>query len=318
MKKNNILVSGSLAYDRIMDFPGFFKDNILADKIHILNICFLIKDLKESFGGTAGNIAYNLSLLEENPKVLYVVGKDFDRYEEWLLKNKINISLVKKDNKSFTAGAYIINDKANNQITAFYPGSQDNNYPEIVRKEKKVKLAIISPDNIKRMMKYAQIYREKEIPFIFDPGQQISDFKSSFDLNKIVRSSKIVIGNDYEIELILKKLKINRKKLSTLTEILVVTKGDKGSEIITKGNHINIKAIKINKVKDPTGAGDAYRAGFMKGLISGLDLKKSGQLASLVATYAISKFGTQEHVFDIKNINSKLKKLFNFSLDSIK
>lgn len=313
MSKNNILVSGSLAYDRIMDFPGRFKDNILPDKIHILNISFSINSLSESFGGTAGNIAYNLALLNESPRLLGVAGNDFGDYEKYLKQKKIDISLIKKYRDYKTAAAYIITDKDDNQITAFYPGPQDIGYPSIATKQKG-DFAIIAPENHARMLCYAEIYKKNKIKYIFDPGQGTASF-SERDMKKGINGAEVLIGNDYEIELILKKLKIKIDKLLKSVKIIVITKGAKGSIVYTENQKINIKAVKAKKTIDPTGAGDAYRAGLIKGLVSGFDLRSSAQLASTVAVYAVEKQGTQKHEFSMKEIKNRYFKNYNEKLE---
>ncbi len=307
MKEKKILVSGSLAYDRIMDFPGRFKDHILPDQIHILNVCFSIDSLSESYGGTAGNIAYNLSLLKEEPVVLGVVGDDFTDYKENLIKNKINITLVKEFKDSKTASAYIITDKDDNQITGFYPGPQNIKYAEIVNKQKKVDIAMIAPENHQRMLCYAEIYKRNNIKYIFDPGQQTAGLTGA-QIKKAINGAEVLIGNDYEIKLILNKLKITLDKLSKSVKILIITKGSEGSEIYLEGKKIKIKPMKAKTIKDPTGAGDAYRAGLIKGIVSGLDLESVGRLASTVAVYAVEKYGTQKHKFSLKQVRERYQK----------
>jgi len=302
--KGEVLVSGSLAYDRIMNFPGKFKDHILPDMIHILNVSFVISELKEGFGGTAGNIAYSLSLLGEKPKVLSVVGNDFGKYQKWLQKTKVDISQVKTFKNELTAGAYIVTDETDNQITAFFPGSLDKKYCEVARKFKNIRLAIISPEAKDRMLGFAKIYQARKVPFIFDPGQQITAF-SAGELKQSIKGSYVLIGNDYEIQLILNKLKIDQKKLEKMTEILVITKGGKGSEIYFDGKVTKVGTAKAKNTSDPTGAGDAFRAGFIKGLLEGWSFEKIGRLAGLVAVYTVEKYGTQTHSFTRKSLGER-------------
>lgn len=311
--KNNILVSGTLAYDRIMDFPGRFRDHILPEKIHILNISFSINGIKESFGGTAGNIAYNLSLLEEDPKILTITGDDFSPYEAWLKKNRIDISQVKKIKGEKTASAYIITDQDDNQINGFYNGPEDRDYIKIAKKQKGAKIAIVAPEYKKRMLGLIKIYKELKIPYIFDPGQQITNF-SQIDLKSAVNGSKIVIGNDYEIYLILDKLKISQKKLEAMTEALIITKGAKGSEVYNQNKKIIIPPARPKNTNDPTGAGDAYRAGLIKGLMENWDWNKIGRLAGLVSVYTVEKYGTQTHRFSLKDLAMRYKKNFGDKL----
>ena len=311
MLNNNkkILVSGSIVYDRIMTFPGFFKDHILPDKIHILNISFTLGKVEESFGGTGANIVYNLSLLKQRAILLGLVGKDFEPYRLWLEKNKIDTSYIRKNKNELTASAYVMTDQADNQITGFYPGPLDVDYCQSVFKIKNIGLAIISPDFKLRMLEYARIYNQLKVPYIFDPGQAIPSFTAA-ELKKIIAKAKVLIGNDYEIELILNMLKINQASLLNLVDTLVITKGVIGSEIFSSGKKIKIKAAKVISTIDPTGAGDAYRAGMIKGLIGAFDWKKTGQLAGTIAAYAVEKQGTQAHRFNLREFNQRYKNNF--------
>jgi adenosine kinase len=294
---SKILVSGSIAYDRIMDFPGRFKDHILPNKIHILNVCFNVGTLKESFGGTAGNIAYNLSLLQEKPIVLGIAGKDFSRYEQWLKAKRVDTNLIKKDDQCLTSSAFIVTDQDDNQLGSFYGTGADIQYcRRMIQRVKKVDLAIVSPENYKNMLAYAILYQQQGIPYIFDPGQVLPDF-SAAAIKKAVQGAKVLIGNDYEIQLILNKLKIKQPQLEKMVEILVITKGAKGSEIYQQGRKIKIPPAKPRNTCDPTGAGDAYRAGLIKGLVEDWPLEKVGRLAGLVAVYTVEKYGTQTHRF---------------------
>jgi len=313
LSNKKIVISGTLAYDKIMNFPGYFKDHILPDKLHILNVCFPIGELRESFGGTAGNIAYNLSLLNEEPVLLSAVGNDFGRYKEWLRKNHVNISMVKKFRNEFCSAAYIITDKADNQITGFYDGPSDCPYCRNVEKINNVDLAIIAPEVEKRMMEYVGLYKKLKIPYIFDPGQQIPNFTRG-EIKSAVQGSKVLIGNDYEIALIVRKLGISRQLLERMAEILVITKGGKGSEIYQQGKKLKIPPAKPKNTSDPTGAGDAYRAGFIKGLMEGWPLEKTGRLAGLVAVYTVEKYGTQTHRFTWASLARRYKDNFREKL----
>lgn len=302
-KTNNIIiVCGSLVYDRIMDFPGKFSDHILAGKTHILNLSFTVNGVKESFGGTGGNIAYNLALMGERPKLIAAAGKDFSRYKRWLKKNKIDISGVKIVKNELTASAYIMTDRADNQITAYYPGT--NVKIPLAPFIKGGIIAVIAPDLVARMAEYAKIFRQNDIPYIFDPGQQIISYNAQ-ELKYSLAGAKVLIGNDYEIELILNKLKIKLKQLEKIVEILIITKGGSGSEIYYQDEKIIIRPAKVRAVVDPTGAGDAYRAGFIKGLAMGWELENCGRLASVAAVYAVENQGTQTHRFTWKEVEKR-------------
>lgn len=307
-KFNNILVCGSIVYDRIMNFPGKFSDHILPDKIHILNVSFTLNRLSESFGGTGGNIAYNLALLGERPKLFGVVGTDFEKYADWLKRNNVDIKNVKIAANELTASAYIMTDRADNQITGFYPGPEVKSPPPPLLKGVNAGgiIAIVSPDLVARMIEYVKIFKQFKVPYIFDPGQQITSL-SAKELNWAIKTAKVLIGNDYEIELILNKLRIKLPKLETMVEILVITKGEKGSEIYWQNKKIVIKPAKPKAILDPTGAGDAYRAGFIKGLAEGWNLEKCGRLASVVAVYTVEQYGTQTHQFTWGKLEKRYK-----------
>lgn len=312
--KQKILVTGSVAYDRIMDFPGFFKDNILPNKIHILNVSFFIKDLKESFGGTAGNIAYNLSLLGIKPTILGNVGaKDFILYESWLKKNKIDLSQIKILPREQTASAYIITDQSDNQITGFYPGAMNKPVTSSRLNLIGVKLAIVSPQNPVDMVKLPEIFKKKKIDYIFDPGQQVASL-SGPQLKKSITGSKVLVGNDYEINLISKKTGLKVKDLIKKTEILVITLGSKGSTIYQGDNVYKIKPAKPKNTSDPTGAGDAYRAGLIYGLINDWPLEKIGKLAGLVSVYTVELYGTQTHKFTKQSLARRYRQNFKEQL----
>lgn len=292
-----IFVSGSLAYDRIMDFPGKFEDHILPDKIHVLNICFTVNGLKEKFGGTAGNIAYNLALLKERPRILATAGKDFERYEKWLLKNDLSLESIRKIPGEFTAGAYITTDRMDNQITGFNPGAMK--YPSQFTFDNANNgntLAIIAPGNIEDMLTYTCVCREKGIPFIFDPGQSIPAL-SGEQLSDMVAGADLLISNDYELEMIIRATRLKKGQLLSLTTGIVTTLGEKGSLITTPEEEVRLPAVSVERILDPTGAGDAYRAGLIKGLALGKDLFEAARLGVTCASFAIECYGTQEHCF---------------------
>lgn len=292
-----ILISGSLAYDRIMDFPGKFSDHILPDKIHILNVCFVVDGLAERFGGTAGNIAYSLALLGERPLILATAGNDFDKYEEWLRQHDLPLEGIRLIPEELTAGAYITTDMADNQITGFNAGAMK--YPshyEIDSTHPPDKLAIVAPGNVEDMVNYSRSYKEHNIPYIFDPGQQITSL-SAEQLTEIVSGSRMVISNDYELEMIIQKTGLSKDELLKRTEVIISTLGENGSLIITAQHETKIGVAKASRVLDPTGAGDAYRAGLIKGLALGKELADAARMGATCASYAVESRGTQEHTF---------------------
>jgi adenosine kinase len=292
-----ILISGSLAYDRIMDFPGKFSDHILPDKIHILNVCFVVNSMNEKFGGTAGNIAYTLALLGERPLILATAGTDFGNYEEWLRQHDLPLEGIRLIPEELTAGAYITTDMADNQITGFNPGAMK--YPslyEVDQVQMVDKLAIVAPGNVEDMVDYSRSYKEHNIPYIFDPGQQITSL-SADQLTEIASGSKLLIANDYELELITQKTGLTKDELLKRTEVIISTLGENGSLIMTDRDERKIGVAKPSKVLDPTGAGDAYRAGLIKGLVLGKELTDAARMGATCASYAVEYQGTQEHTF---------------------
>ncbi|BCB95082.1 carbohydrate kinase [Dissulfurispira thermophila] len=293
----NIYISGSMAYDRIMDFPGKFSDHILPDKIHILNVCFTVNGMVEKFGGTAGNIAYSLSLLGEKPIIIATIGKDYERYFEWLKKNNISTEGIKIVDEEFTACAYITTDKADNQITGFNPGAMkyQSGY-EFKNPESKDSLIIIGPGNLQDMRKYAKIAKDRGIKCICDPGQSLTQWDGD-SLTEWIDGSYMLITNDYELELIIKMTRIDKRRLLKMTKIIITTLSERGSLISTSEGDVQIPAVKISEILDPTGAGDAYRSGLIKGLAMGKDIETSAKMGAVAAAYAIERYGTQEHYF---------------------
>ncbi|MFC1951499.1 carbohydrate kinase family protein [Chloroflexota bacterium] len=302
----NIITSGSLAYDRIMDFPGYFSDHILPEKIHVLNVSFTVNSMVEKFGGTAGNIAYALSLLGEKPVILATIGRDYHRYFEWLMKNNIAYDNIMVIEEELTAGAYITTDRTDNQITGFNPGAMK--YPSSFNFDKvnpKESIAIIAPGNLEDMMNYSIACKDKGIDYIFDPGQSLPMWGSQ-GLIQCIEGSKIMVSNDYEMELIIGKTGLDKKKLLQRTNAIITTLGELGSRVYTSDCEIYIPAIKPKKVVDPTGAGDAYRAGLIKGLIQCKSIEQSAKMGSVCASFAVECYGTQEYYFSLAEFEERL------------
>jgi adenosine kinase len=280
-----------------MDFPGKFSDHILPDKIHILNVCFTVNGMVEKFGGTAGNIAYSLSLLNEKPFVLATIGRDYHRYFSWLKENDIPTEGIRVIDDEFTAGAYITTDRSDNQITGFNPGAMK--YPSEYRFEDagyENAIALIAPGNLQDMVAYGDICRGNGVPFICDPGQSLTAWQGEA-LARWIEGSMAVISNDYELELIMKMTGLNKKGLLHLTGFVITTLGEKGSLVSSRDCDRSIPAAQIRDVVDPTGAGDAYRAGLLKGLAMGRDIGTAARMGAVAAAYAIEQYGTQEHHF---------------------
>lgn len=291
----NIFISGSLAYDQIMDFPGKFSDHILPDKIHILNVCFTVNGMVEKFGGTAGNIAYSLSLLGERPVILATIGKDYQRYFDWLGKNDIPLDGIRIIHEEFTAGAFITTDRADNQITGFNPGAMKYQSQFTFSSiDPDHSLCLIAPGNLRDMVEYADICKSKGIKHICDPGQSLTGWEGK-TLTQWIDGSMMLISNDYELEMIMKITGMDKKGLLRLTKTIVTTLGEKGSLISIAGDDMRIPAAELHDVMDPTGAGDAFRAGLIKGLVMGRDTVTAAKMGSVAAAYAVEKYGTQEH-----------------------
>jgi len=308
-----VLVSGTVAYDQIMNFPGYFKDNILPDKIHVLNVSFYVPESRISFGGTAGNIAYNLALLGIKPIILANVGNNFGDYKKWLVKNKIDISQVKVIKNQTTPTAYIITDQADNQITAFQPGAIVKSYQLNQKILTQNSLAIIAPDNVVNFINLAKIYRQKKINYIFDPGQQVAAL-SGAQIKSILQGAKIFISNDYELSLVLKKTNWTLLQVQKKVETVITTLGSSGSIIYYQGKKIKVKAVRPKKIVDPTGAGDAYRAGLIYGILQNWPWEKIGQFAGVVAVYTVEKYGTQTHRFSWADLKKRYKANFKQGL----
>lgn len=293
---SKILVTGSLAFDFIMDFPGNFADNIDPTKLHIVNLSFLVKSLKKSRGGTAGNIAYSLALLNTDASILGAVGEDFEGYLEFLNQHNIDTSLIKTIKREFTSTAFITTDLKDNQIAAFYPGAMSHN--KTLKIKQKPDFMIISPNDPTAMLNFAKQCQLQKVLFMFDPGMLLPSLSAN-DLKVGIKSADILIGNDYEMGLLMNKLKTSEKELLNRVNILITTLGERGSKIQTKDQEYIIKVAKPKQVLDPTGAGDAYRAGFMAGYLRGFDLKTCGQMGSIASCYAVEKYGTTNHSYSI-------------------
>lgn len=306
----NIYVSGSMAYDRIMDFPGRFADHILPDKIHILNVCFTVNGMVEKFGGTAGNIAYSLSLLREKSIIIATIGKDYGRYFEWLKKNNIFTGGIKIINEEFTAGAYITTDLADNQITGFNPGAMKHQSEyEFKNPESNDSILIIGPGNLHDMKEYAKKAKKRGIRCICDPGQSLTQW-DRYSLREWIEGSYMLIANDYELELIMKMTGMDKDGLLCLTKTVITTIGEKGSIVSSRDFDLYIAAAKVSGVVDPTGAGDAYRAGLLKGLASGKDIETSAKMGAVAAAYAVENYGTQEHCFTYDEFVERYRRNF--------
>ena len=302
----NIIVSGSLAYDRIMDFRGYFSDHILPDKIHALNVCFQVNGIKEKFGGTAGNIAYALTLLGEKPVISATIGHDYQRYFAWLIQNGISTENIKIIDDEFTAGAYITTDLADNQITGFNPGAMKySSELDFDKLHPGKTIVIVSPGNLEDMANYPRACKVRGIDYIFDPGQSLPMWDAK-DLVQVIEGCRILIVNDYELDLIMSKTGLKKEDLLGLAGTIITTRGALGSQVSTLDREIGISPIQARKVEDPTGAGDSYRGGLISGLIRGKDMEQCARMGSVCASFAVECYGTQEYRFTLDEFNERL------------
>ena len=306
------LICGSLAFDTIMSFPGRFSDAILADQLHKINVAFLTPTMRREYGGCAGNIAYNLKMLGGAPMIMATIGMDGESYLERLADLAISRRHVRTINKSYTAQAFITTDIDSNQITAFHPGamalSHQNRIEDI---DGPIKLAIVAPDGRDGMVQNAEDCARLGIPFVFDPGQGLPMF-SGQELTRFVDLATYVAVNDYEAEMLAQTTRLSLTEIASRVSALIVTRGERGAEIFTDGEKIDIPCVDAEKVVDPTGCGDAFRAGLMYGLTNGMDMMTSGRLGSLMGALKIAHQGGQNHFFAQAEIADRFKETFGY------
>ncbi len=294
---SQIIVTGSLAFDYIMDFPDAFRKHILPKQLHILNVGFLIPEMHQDFGGTAGNIAYTAALLGGDPRIVSVIGSDGDGYLTHLQRAGVSTELIRRFPRVRTASAYIITDRDDNQIAAFHPGaSVFAKTCSIARVVPRAVLAIIAPNDIAAMRSFVDDCVARNLPFVFDPGQALAGFSVGV-LRACVTRAAFLIVNDYELRLLLQKTGWTEKALLRIVPVVITTLGAKGSVIQACNERIVVPPVSTKKVLDPTGAGDAYRAGFFTAFVRGLDFEICGRVGSVAATYAVETLGTQRHRF---------------------
>lgn len=288
------LICGSLAFDTIMVFQDKFKNHILPDKIHALSVAFYVPEMRREFGGTAGNIAYNMQLLDGNPLIMATVGDDFASYQQWLTQNKLASTHIKTIANTFTAQAFITTDTDDNQITAFHPGAMVASHENSVKDATGVTLAIIAPDGRDGMFQHARECFEAGIPFLFDPGQGLPMFNGE-ELLQFIGMADYLAVNDYESQIIQDKTGLTLEQLAAKVKALVVTLGGNGSQIYADGQRYDIPCVKAMRIVDPTGCGDAYRAGLLYGIARGWDWPTCGRLASTMGAIKIESRGGQNH-----------------------
>ncbi len=309
---SKVLVSGSLAYDHIMDFPDLFRNHFMPEKMHNINVSFNVSDHKERFGGTAGNIAYTLKLLSEDATIIATAGNDFSRYADHLKNVGIDIASIHIDESRGTSFAYVMTDRGDNQIAAFHPGAGAKSYGDRVPFEW-AKLAIIAPGCLEDMHMLPETYRANKIPFFFDPGQVIVAL-SSDDIKNGIQGADVVFGNDYELTMIAQKTGWQEAEILEHAKTLVVTLGEEGSRVITRNVELRVKAVKALEARDPTGAGDAYRAGYAKGFLAGMLPEQCAKLGSTSAVFAVESIGTQEHGFTFDDFKKRYEDSYSETL----
>jgi adenosine kinase len=307
-----IICTGSIAYDYLMSFPGYFKDHIIPEKLDSISLSFLVDSMIRQRGGTAPNIAYNLALLGEKPKLMGTVGEDFKDYRVWLDKHGVDTSLVEEIDGVFTASFFANTDLSNNQIASFYTGAmayaKNLSIRDLDRQD--TELVVISPNDPTAMCKYGAECRELGIPYVYDPGQQV--VRSSPDeIHEGILGAQSLFINDYEYELIQKHTGLNSKEIIDAVDFVVVTLGEKGSDIWVKDALFHIPPVHPSCIADPTGVGDAFRGGFLRGLRLGLDWQTCGQMGALAATYCLENRGTQNHSYAIPEFISRYRRLFD-------
>jgi adenosine kinase len=304
------LICGSVAYDTILVFPDRFKAHILPDKLHILNVSFLVPEMRREFGGCAANIAYSLKLLGDLGVPMAAAGHDFAPYRERLISQGIGIEHIKVIDGTFTAQAFITTDLDDNQITAFHPGAmQYAHLNKVSDRTAKIALGIVAPDGRQAMIEHAAQFAAAGIPFIFDPGQGLPMFGGE-ELKTFIEQATWVAVNDYEWGLMQQKTGLKAADIAARVRALIVTRGADGSEIHTKDGTLTVPCVKAAKIVDPTGCGDAYRAGLIHGLLHDLDWETTGRLASLMGSIKIESRGPQNHTFTRAEFSRRYQQCF--------
>ena len=308
----SVLICGSVAYDTIMVYPGQFKNDILPDKVHMLNVSFLVPEMRREFGGCAGNIAYNLRLLGGTGRAMATVGEDFANYAAWMDQNQVSRELVTVVPGTLTAHGHVVTDLDNNQIWAFHPGAMNHSHVQKVP-AKGVTLGAVSPDGREGMLSHARQFAEAGIPFLFDPGQGLPMFNGE-ELKAFIEQAQYVAVNEYEIELLMQRTGLTISQIAERVDALIVTDGGKGSRIYAKGKIHQIPAAHAHSLADPTGCGDAYRGGMLYGLAQGMDWETTGRIASLVGAIKIERLGPQNHKFTPASFRERFKQEFRYDL----
>jgi len=305
------LVCGSFAFDTIMVFPDRFKNHILPDKVHMLNVSFLVPEMRREFGGCAGNIAFNLARLGGDVLPMGSVGEDFAPYANWMGRNDVPRDYVKIIKDSYTAQAYITTDLDDNQITAFHPGAMNYAHEQVVPTDAGITIGMVSPDGRDGMIEHARQFAEANIPFVFDPGQGLPMFDGD-DLKTFIDQASWVTVNDYECQLMCERTGLSAEEIAQQVKALIVTRGGDGSYIYTDAGRIEIPAAPVGDLADPTGCGDAYRAGLLQGLMLDWDWDTTGRAAALLGAMKIESAGTQNHALDAELFKQRFQDAFGY------
>ncbi len=308
------LITGSFAYDTIMVFQDQFKNHILPDQVHILNVCFFVPDMRREFGGCSGNISYNLKLLGGDPLPMGTVGEDFKPYRKWLKKRDIKITHITEVENTYTAQAFLTTDTDNNQIIAFHPGAMNYAHKNKIGDADGVTLGIVAPDGRDAMIQHAAQFAAAGIPWVFDPGQGLPMFGGD-ELKTFIDQADYVCVNDYESKLLVDRTGMTLEDIASQVKALIVTRGGSGAEIFAEGESLQIPAVKVREINDPTGCGDAFRAGLLYGIDRGLDWETTGRLASLMGGIKIEHHGTQNHRPRLDQIAERYQASFGESIE---
>nr|VFK58476.1 MAG: adenosine kinase [Candidatus Kentron sp. TUN] len=305
------LICGSIAYDNIMVFQDRFKNHILPDKIHILNVAFQVSEMRREFGGCAGNIAYGLTLLGGSALPMATIGNDFTAYADWMDANGVTRGYLKTIDNTYTAQAFILTDADGNQITMFHPGAMAFSHKNSVGAVQEATLGIVSPDGYEGMKQHARDFAEQDIPFLFDPGQGMAMFGKE-DLNTFLDQASWAAVNGYEWEMLQARTGFSVKQVLERVQALIVTRGSEGSAIHTRQGCIEMPVLPVHRVVDPTGCGDAYRAGVLYGLLNGMNWETTGRIATLMGAINVEHIGTQNYHFTPGDFKERFKTAFGY------
>jgi adenosine kinase len=314
LKSSRALICGSMAYDTIMVFRDRFRAHILPEKLHILNVSFLVPEMRREFGGCAGNIAFNLRLLGDDAQPMATVGHDFAPYADWLTRHGVPTRHLKVLEQEFTAQAFITTDLDDNQITAFHPGAMQQAHQNRIADADGIGIGIVAPDGRTAMIEHARDFAAAGIPFVFDPGQGLPMFGGE-ELKLFIEQASWVVVNDYEWSLLAERTGYTAADVARRVDALVITRGADGSEIHTPAGSIEIPAVRARSVVDPTGCGDAYRAGLIHGLVRGLDWAITGRIGSLIGAIKIESRGPQNHRFTLPEFVARFHGEFGMTLN---